>query len=99
MAPKKLFTIQIHNQREQTLYFVLEPMGEVHRIPGGTTYKVVSESASLEVAMDEELISVWGDHYTVYRADGTELATEDQIDIDAERKALPRTSEKLPGMS
>jgi hypothetical protein len=42
----------------------------------------------LEVAVAEDLVSVWGDRYAVYRGDGTELAAEDQIDIDAERKAL-----------
>jgi hypothetical protein len=88
MDYEKTFTLHVHNRRKQALYFVLEPIGEVHRIPAGGTYEVVSESAALEVVLEEDLVSVWGDQYAVYRDDGSALASEDQIDIDAERNAL-----------
>jgi hypothetical protein len=93
MAQKRGLRFSIHNRRTGPIYFVLEPLGEVHRMPTGAIFEVVSEENEVEVSLEEDLVKVWGENYAV-RCDGVELSSQDQIDLDAERKALPTETKR-----
>lgn len=93
MGRKRTVQFRIHNRRASPLYFVLEPTGEVHRMPAGAAFDVVSEENDLEIDLEDDLVKVWGANYTV-SCDGLELSPQDQIDIDAERGALSTESKR-----
>jgi hypothetical protein len=83
--------LRLRNSGERDVEFVLEPWGEIYRMPAGATFEVSAEGPAgpdtLEVEHSPGRITVWGwaESTVALSHEGRELTADSPLAVVAER--------------